>query len=170
MSTSVTVPNMPKYSFSFSEDVCQLRPPTNNFPGAGSPPLGVERPEDPFWLPFIVGIRPLPCRSWSMSPFPSMPVELQQTKIMWILSICYSGFTAPMAAPSAVCVCHLSHVQDTFCKWRLVSGHWQQWLTLKMKCVCWIKNFLELRIKVLLTVGVLIYYLERHFLKKRLQF
>lgn len=106
MSTSVTVPNMPKYSFNFSEDVCQLSPPTNNFPGAGSPPLGVERPEDPFWLPFIVGIRPLPCRSWSISPFPSMPAELQQTKIMWIIVsvLQWLHVTAPMAAPSVVCV------------------------------------------------------------------
>lgn len=50
--TSVTVPNMPKYSFSFSELVCQLRPPTNSFPGAGSDPLllvavGVDRPDEP---------------------------------------------------------------------------------------------------------------------------
>uniref|UniRef100_A0A1A9VGT4 Uncharacterized protein n=1 Tax=Glossina austeni TaxID=7395 RepID=A0A1A9VGT4_GLOAU len=36
MSTSVTVPNILKYSLSFSADVCQLRPPTNNLPGAGS--------------------------------------------------------------------------------------------------------------------------------------
>nr|CAD7573482.1 unnamed protein product [Timema californicum] len=41
MRTSVTGPNMPKYSLSFSDVVCQLSPPTNNFPGAGSPPLGV---------------------------------------------------------------------------------------------------------------------------------
>lgn len=52
--TSVTVPNMPKYSFSLSELVCQLSPPTNSFPGAGSDPLllvavGVDRPEEPDW-------------------------------------------------------------------------------------------------------------------------
>lgn len=50
--TSVTVPNMPKYSFSLSELVCQLSPPTNSLPGAGSDPLvhvavGVDRPDDP---------------------------------------------------------------------------------------------------------------------------
>lgn len=53
-STSVTLPNWPKYSRSFSALVCQLSPPTNSLPGAGSlelPPLGVERPEEPPWLP-----------------------------------------------------------------------------------------------------------------------
>ncbi|KAJ8898426.1 hypothetical protein PR048_003786 [Dryococelus australis] len=72
MRTSVTGPNIPKYSLSFSEVVCQLRPPTNNFPGAGSPPVGVDRPEElPFCvLPFI-GIRPL-CNSCSINPFPSI--------------------------------------------------------------------------------------------------
>lgn len=50
--TSVTVPNMPKYSLNLSELVCQLRPPTNSLPGAGSEPLllvavGVDRPDDP---------------------------------------------------------------------------------------------------------------------------
>lgn len=38
---------MPKYSFNFSADVCQLKPPTNNFPGAESVLFGVERPEEP---------------------------------------------------------------------------------------------------------------------------
>lgn len=36
INTSVTFPNIPKYSLSLSPDVCQLRPPTNNFPGAES--------------------------------------------------------------------------------------------------------------------------------------
>lgn len=54
INTSVTVPNIPKYSRNLSFDVCQLNPPTNNFPGAGSPPLlGVLRPEEPEWLPFM---------------------------------------------------------------------------------------------------------------------
>ena len=44
-STSVTVPNWPKYSRSRSWFVCQLRPPTNSFPGAESE-LGVLRPLD----------------------------------------------------------------------------------------------------------------------------
>ena len=44
-STSVTVPNWPKYSRSLSWFVCQLRPPTNSFPGAESE-LGVLRPLD----------------------------------------------------------------------------------------------------------------------------
>ena len=44
-STSVTVPNWPKYSRSRSWLVCQLRPPTNSFPGAESE-LGVLRPLD----------------------------------------------------------------------------------------------------------------------------
>lgn len=43
--TSVTVPNCPKYSRSLSWLVCQLRPPTNSFPGAESE-LGVLRPLD----------------------------------------------------------------------------------------------------------------------------
>lgn len=66
--TSVTFPNMPKYSRNFSLEVCQERPPTNNLPGAGSedvvvadvtvppvpvPPLGVDLPDDPEWLPPI---------------------------------------------------------------------------------------------------------------------
>lgn len=47
ISTSVTVPNIPKYSRSFSLDVCQLKPPTNNFPGAISPELfGVDLPDE----------------------------------------------------------------------------------------------------------------------------
>lgn len=53
MSTSVTGPNMAKYSLSFSELVCQLRPPTNSFEGDGEVvPVfvgvgaGVERPLD----------------------------------------------------------------------------------------------------------------------------
>lgn len=46
--TSVTGPKVPKYSLSFSADVCQLNPPTNNFPGAESiPSFGVERPDEP---------------------------------------------------------------------------------------------------------------------------
>ena len=44
-STSVTVPNCPKYSRSLSWFVCQLRPPTNSFPGAESE-FGVLRPLD----------------------------------------------------------------------------------------------------------------------------
>lgn len=80
MSTSVTVPNMPKYSLSLSLDVCQLSPPTNNLPGAGSPLLGVLRPEEPEWLPpFIVGTKP-PCSSWSKRPLPSKAAPLQNTK------------------------------------------------------------------------------------------
>lgn len=59
ISTSVTGPNMAKYSLSFSELVCQLRPPTNSLlgdgevlpVGAGAVPLacdvtGVDRPDD----------------------------------------------------------------------------------------------------------------------------
>ena len=42
--TSVTVPNCPKYSRSFSGVVCHERPPTKSFPGALSDD-GVERPE-----------------------------------------------------------------------------------------------------------------------------
>lgn len=52
INTSVTVPNIPKYSRNFSALVCQLRPPTNNLPGAGSVPelaVGVDRPEEPDW-------------------------------------------------------------------------------------------------------------------------
>lgn len=49
--TSVTVPNIPKYSLNLSILVCQLSPPTNSLPGAGSVPelvaVGVDRPEDP---------------------------------------------------------------------------------------------------------------------------
>lgn len=51
--TSVTVPNMPKYSLSFSLLVCHDRPPTKSLPGAGSPAFGVLLPELPEWLPFI---------------------------------------------------------------------------------------------------------------------
>ena len=71
-STSVTVPNWPKYSRSLSGVVCQESPPTNNLPGDPSllleplpfPSLpildvdpGVDRPSqlaspiEPFWLP-----------------------------------------------------------------------------------------------------------------------
>lgn len=39
------MPNIPKYSRSFSLDVCQLRPPTNNLPGAVSA-FGVDLPDD----------------------------------------------------------------------------------------------------------------------------
>lgn len=47
ISTSVTVPNIPKYSRSFSLDVCQLRPPTNNLPGAAvSFAFGVDLPDE----------------------------------------------------------------------------------------------------------------------------
>lgn len=57
ISTSVTAPNMAKYSRSFSELVCQLRPPTNSLlgdgdvvPVAGGIPLdavtGVDLPDD----------------------------------------------------------------------------------------------------------------------------
>ena len=49
-STSVTLPNWPKYSRSLSWLVCQLRPPTKSLPGAESEE-GVERPEDSPWLP-----------------------------------------------------------------------------------------------------------------------
>lgn len=47
INTSVTLPNMPKYSFNFSADVCQLKPPTNSLPGAESVLFGVERPDEP---------------------------------------------------------------------------------------------------------------------------
>lgn len=40
------MPNIPKYSRSFSLDVCQLRPPTNNLPGAVSFAFGVDLPDD----------------------------------------------------------------------------------------------------------------------------
>lgn len=69
--TSVTVPNIPKYSLSFSLLVCHDKPPTNNFPGAGSPPFGVLLPELPEWLPFI-GTRAL-WKSCSIAPFASIP-------------------------------------------------------------------------------------------------
>lgn len=72
MRTSVTVPNMPKYSRSFSLLVCQERPPTKSLPGAGSPPFGVLLPELPEWLPFI-GTNVL-WKSCSIAPFvASMP-------------------------------------------------------------------------------------------------
>lgn len=45
--TSVTLPKFPKYSFNLSADVCQLKPPTNNFPGAESVLFGVDRPDEP---------------------------------------------------------------------------------------------------------------------------
>lgn len=46
INTSVTVPNIPKYSRSFSLEVCHERPPTNNFPGAVSfALLGVDLPD-----------------------------------------------------------------------------------------------------------------------------
>lgn len=78
--TSVTVPNMPKYSLSLSLEVCQLRPPTNSLPGAGSPLLGVLRPEDPEWLPpFMAGTKLL-CSSWSKRPLPSRAAPLQERK------------------------------------------------------------------------------------------
>lgn len=53
------MPNIPKYSFNFSELVCQLRPPTKSFPGAGSDPLllvavGVDRPDEPDWEVVVV--------------------------------------------------------------------------------------------------------------------
>lgn len=39
---------MPKYSRNFSPDVCQLSPPTNNFPGAVSLlRFGVDLPDEP---------------------------------------------------------------------------------------------------------------------------
>lgn len=54
--TSVTGPNMAKYSLSFSELVCQLRPPTKSLLGDGEElggagavlvaVTGVERPDD----------------------------------------------------------------------------------------------------------------------------
>lgn len=40
------MPNSLKYSRSFSLDVCQLRPPTNNLPGAESFAFGVDLPDD----------------------------------------------------------------------------------------------------------------------------
>lgn len=51
ISTSVTAPNIAKYSLSFSELVCQLRPPTNSLLGEGDvvPVLvatGDDRPDD----------------------------------------------------------------------------------------------------------------------------
>lgn len=49
--TSVTAPNMPKYSLNFSEDVCQLSPPTNSLAEVGSSPVGVDLPESPLDLP-----------------------------------------------------------------------------------------------------------------------
>lgn len=57
MRTSVTLPNMPKYSFNLSADVCQLRPPTNSLPGADSVLFGVDRPDEPEFdavVPFAV--------------------------------------------------------------------------------------------------------------------
>ena len=44
INTSVTVPNIPKYSRSFSLEVCQLRPPTKSLPGAVSL-FGVDLPD-----------------------------------------------------------------------------------------------------------------------------
>lgn len=77
ISTSVTFPNIPKYSLSFSLDVCQLSPPTKSFPGAGSATLlGVLRPEELEWLPLIFTIDWW--RSWSMSPLPSAIAVLEQ--------------------------------------------------------------------------------------------
>ena len=51
ISTSVTGPNIAKYSLSFSELVCQLRPPTKSLLGEGDvvpavEATGVERPDD----------------------------------------------------------------------------------------------------------------------------
>merc|ERR1719187_2104374 len=62
--TSVTFPNWPKYSLSFSGVVCQDRPPTNNLPGAESE-LGVERPLEPPWdtvSPFTTPLGGIPLR------------------------------------------------------------------------------------------------------------
>ena len=48
-STSVTVPNCPKYSLNLSWFVCHESPPTNSFPGAESE-LGVLLPLDSPWM------------------------------------------------------------------------------------------------------------------------
>lgn len=46
INTSVTVPNIPKYSRSFSLEVCHERPPTKSLPGAVSFALfGVDLPD-----------------------------------------------------------------------------------------------------------------------------
>lgn len=99
--TSVTVPNIPKYSLSFSLDVCQLKPPTNNFPGAISALFGVDLPElppfDNVWVVLLVlvielvlqftavaltGIKPL-CKSCS-TVFASMtPLKIDIQNKTW---------------------------------------------------------------------------------------
>lgn len=79
MSTSVTLPNIPKYSLNFSELVCQLKPPTNNFPGAGSELFGVERPDDPecdgagFTTPFniVVPFKTVPFKTDAVNAPPN---------------------------------------------------------------------------------------------------
>jgi hypothetical protein len=51
INTSVTLPNIPKYSRNFSADVCQESPPTNNFPAGEESELlfnwfGVDLPDE----------------------------------------------------------------------------------------------------------------------------
>lgn len=97
INTSVTLPNIPKYSFSFSADVCQLKPPTNSLPGAESVLFGVERPDEPecdavvvplffgiFWS-FFITANAL-CKSCEISvPFTFSMVALKNEK--WKIQI-----------------------------------------------------------------------------------
>lgn len=105
------MPNIPKYSRSFSLDVCQLRPPTNSLPGAVSFAFGVDLPDelpplDNAWLllelvlvfvftictlllllplQFIVaaltGIKAL-CKSCSTEVASMTPLEMRRKKFM----------------------------------------------------------------------------------------
>ena len=80
-STSVTVPNWPKYSRNFSGVVCQDSPPTKSLPGAESEPdPGVDRPdEEPFWLvpepplPGTTTVEPGTDPADPTTPVPSLP-------------------------------------------------------------------------------------------------
>ena len=84
--TSVTVPNWPKYSRSFSGVVCQDSPPTKSFPGAESEPdPGVDRPdEEPFWLvpepplPGATTVEPGTDPADPTTPVPSLPTAKRE--------------------------------------------------------------------------------------------
>jgi hypothetical protein len=77
--TSVTLPNWPKYSLSFSGVVCQLKPPTKSLPGELSEE-GVDLPdEEPFWLP-LESLPPFPPPALplvaELAPAPPPPPEV----------------------------------------------------------------------------------------------
>lgn len=91
ISTSVTVPNMPKYSRSFSLEVCQLRPPTKSLPGAVSFALfGVDLPDE---LPPLDNVGLLLELVLVLFELLLLPVQLTVAALTGIKALCKSCST-----------------------------------------------------------------------------